>query len=247
MSAHLILSAGMPRAGSGWYYNLTHDLLVAAGHQDARQVRRRYHLQPVLTEVNCNLGALTPHRLLLVLLPVLLGNTYAVKTHAAPRPLARWMIRRGWILPTYIYRDPRDALLSAYEYGQRSRRKERHNAFACLDSLEKAIAFMQEYVRISQAWLACPQALHTRYEDLLEDYDGQVARLVAFLGLSGNEAKVRDVVERYRPEHAHPGAKGTHFAKGKIGRFRHVFTEEQQEICLRLFGEYLVQTGYSIL
>ena len=35
----LILSVGMPRAGSGWYYNLTHDLIVSSGGQDARQVR----------------------------------------------------------------------------------------------------------------------------------------------------------------------------------------------------------------
>jgi hypothetical protein len=31
----LVLSAGMPRAGSGWFYNLTHDLLLANGAQDA--------------------------------------------------------------------------------------------------------------------------------------------------------------------------------------------------------------------
>jgi hypothetical protein len=33
----IILSIGMPRAGSGWYYNLTNDLMLAAGAQD-RQV-----------------------------------------------------------------------------------------------------------------------------------------------------------------------------------------------------------------
>ena len=80
----IILSAGMPRAGSGWYYNLTHDLVVAGGGSDTRQVRRRYHLGGVLTEVNCNIGALTPWRLLAVLPPSLLGNTYTIKAHAAP-------------------------------------------------------------------------------------------------------------------------------------------------------------------
>ena len=65
MSAKLILSVGMPRAGSGWYYNLTHDLMVAAGFQDGREIRKRYHLESILSEVNCNVGALTPHRLFL--------------------------------------------------------------------------------------------------------------------------------------------------------------------------------------
>lgn len=246
MSGRLILSVGMPRAGSGWYYNLTHDLLVATGHQDAHQVRQRYHLQALLTEVNCNLGALTPHRLLLVMLPVWMGNTFVVKTHAAPRSLARWMMRRGWIQPTYIYRDPRDALLSAYEYGQRSRQRDRGNAFARLESFEKAVVFMQEYVRISQAWLSCPQALHTRYEDLLIHYEEQSARLVEFLGLSKDDPEVIVVVDRYCPETARTDQKGIHFVKGKIGRFRQVLTAEQQEACQRIFKDYLERAGYPL-
>jgi hypothetical protein len=31
----IILSVGMPRAGSGWYYNLTNELMLAHGAQDA--------------------------------------------------------------------------------------------------------------------------------------------------------------------------------------------------------------------
>ena len=65
----IILSVGMPRAGSGWYYNLTHDLVTATGGQDARQIRQRYHLESILTEVNCNIGALTPRRLVAISIP----------------------------------------------------------------------------------------------------------------------------------------------------------------------------------
>ena len=36
----IILSVGMPRAGSGWDYNLTNDLMLANGAQDARQIRQ---------------------------------------------------------------------------------------------------------------------------------------------------------------------------------------------------------------
>jgi hypothetical protein len=40
----IILSTGMPRAGSGWYYNLTNDLIIAAGYQDGHNMRQRYSL-----------------------------------------------------------------------------------------------------------------------------------------------------------------------------------------------------------
>ncbi len=242
----IILSIGMPRAGSGWYYNLTNDLMLTSGAQDARQIRQRYHLQNVLTEVNCNIGAFTFRRLLAVLIPSLLGKTFVVKAHAGPTPLAQALIRRDWMRAAYIYRDPRDALLSAMENGRRAAAAGRTNAFSALVDFEAAVKFMQEYVAISQAWLACSQALHTRYEDLLIDYDTEAARLVHFLGLDGAQPQIRTVLERYRPEKAQPDQKGLHFSQGKIGRFRQKMTPEQQTVLAQSFGPYLEGLGYSI-
>ena len=246
MTGKIILSVGMPRAGSGWYYNLTHDLLVAAGFRDARQMRERYHLGGILTEVNLNIGALTWRRVLMVLLPAILGNTFAIKTHSGPTPLAVFLIRKGLIKPTYIYRDPRDALLSAYEYGQRARENQRDNAFARLETLEQAVDFMHAYVRVSEAWLACDCALNVRYEDFLKDYDSEVVRLATFLALPGDTPEVLDVSDRYRPERGSPDQKGWHLSKGKIGRFREVFNDRQKDLFSQVFGPYLERMGYSI-
>ena len=243
MKNRIVLSAGMPRAGSAWHYNLIHDLLVAGGGRDARQVRARYYLQPLLTEVNCNIGVLKAYRLLPVLVPCLLGNTFAIKTHARPTPIAQAFIRRGWVLPTYIYRDPRAALLSAYEYGMRSREKGSSNAFASLSSIEDSIKFMQEYVRIWEAWSDCDDALHVRYEDLLYDYEGETARLLAFLGFGAISAEMRAVVDRYRP-HQGGGKKGTHFRFGQAERFREVLSETALARCNREFAPYLERMGY---
>ncbi|HEY2981919.1 MAG TPA: hypothetical protein VGJ22_12110, partial [Anaerolineales bacterium] len=71
----IVLAVGMPRAGSGWHYNLVHDLMQAAGAVDARSIRAQYHLQDILTEVNCNIGVLSPRRLARVSVPALLGRT----------------------------------------------------------------------------------------------------------------------------------------------------------------------------
>jgi hypothetical protein len=242
----LILSVGMPRAGSGWYYNLTHDLILAAGGQDGRDIRQAYHLERLLTEVNCNIGTLSFYRLLPVMLPVLMGKTYVVKLHAGPRPLANLFIRRGWMTPTYIYRDPRDALLSAYEYGQRKREHGRGGPFSQLTSIDKAIDFMADYVRISDAWLACPQALHVRYEDLLAEYDVEAQRLLDFLGIAAGAPGVQSVLDRYRPSQGSAEQRGTHFVKGKIGRHRQAFSEEQLARCEREFGDYLRRMNYPV-
>jgi hypothetical protein len=242
----IILSVGMPRAGSGWYYNLTHEMALAAGFQDARQIRRRYFLQGILTEVNCNIGALTPRRLLAVLAPSLLGNTFVIKAHAGPTPLALRLIKRRWIRPTYIYRDPRDAMLSAYENGQRALQKGRPNAFSHLVDFQASLKFMLEYLRIWDAWMGCHQALHVRYEDLLENYDGEAGRLAGFLKIDPQAPAVRAAIEKFRPQGARPDQKGIHFSQGKTGRFRYKLDSTQQAEISERFGSYLSKMGYEL-
>ena len=242
----IILSIGMPRAGSGWYYNLTNDLMLANGAQNARQIRQKYHLQSILTEVNCNIGALTTRRLLPVLIPSLLGNTFVIKAHAGPTPLALQFIQRGWIQPTYIYRDPRDALLSAMENGKRARRAGRVNAFSHLVDFDAALNFMLDYLRIWEAWMQCQPALHVRYENMLTRYDDEAERLLNFLRLDKENTKIQTAISQYRPENAQSDQKGIHFSQGKIGRFRKKMTEEQQNAMNNAFASYLTKMNYQI-
>jgi len=241
----IILSVGMPRAGSGWYYNLTHDLVTASGGQNARQIRQRFHLQKILTEVNCNIGALTFRRLSAVLIPSLLGNTFVIKAHAGPTPLALRLIKSGLLRPAYIFRDPRDAMLSAYDNGQKALQKGRPNAFSHLVDFETSVAFIQDYVRISEAWLDCDQALHTRYESLVSDYDVEADRLVNFLSVDRQSPAVQAVIDRYRPEQARSDQKGLHFNKGVAGRFRKKMTAEQQQVLIEKFKPYLEKLDYD--
>ncbi len=240
----LILAIGMPRAGSGWHYNLTHDLVVANGGRDARQIRRQYLLSPILTEVNCNIGALTAKRLIPTMIPALMGNTYVIKAHAGPKPLARRLIENGRIRATYIYRDPRAALLSAYEYGQRGLADRHANAFSHLTTMEKAIEFMAEYVRISEEWLALPAVLAVRFETLLQSYDSEVRRLAAFLAIDLELPNVKAAMEKYRPGQTTKQDRGLHFHKGETERFRSILTAEHLKLCNGAFGDYLQKMGY---
>lgn len=242
----IILSVGMPRAGSGWYYNLTQALALAAGAQDARAIRKRYHLGSILTEVNCNIGALTPRRLLMVLVPSLLGNTFVIKAHAYPTPFAQFLIRSKHLTAAYIYRDPRDAMLSAAENGQHALEKGHPNAFSPLVDFNANLRFMQEYVRISEAWLACPPVHHTRYEDLVGDYFVEADRLVAFLGYDAQDARFQQVIDRYQPAGASRTQQGSHFRTGRQGRFRQKFAPEQQALANQAFKSYLEKMNYPL-
>jgi len=241
----IVLSVGMPRAGSGWHYNLIHDLMKTAGSIDAGDIREKYGLQGILTEVNSNIGVLSLRRLALVTVPALAGNTFVIKAHAAPTTWSRLLSTTGLLRITYIYRDPRDAMLSAFEYGQRALAKGRPNAFSHLSDFEKSLQFMEGYLRIWQKWQAEKNVLIARYEDLLQDYPAESARLVDYLKLDASRPEVQEVIERYRPAKAE-GQQGLHFHKGKIGRFREAYSPEQQAVLAERFGAYLRLMGYEV-
>ena len=241
----IVLSVGMPRAGSGWHYNLVHDLMKTTGCADARGIRERYGLQPILTEVNCNIGVLSARRLGLVALPALMGNTFVIKAHAAPTTPSRILQRLGLLRITYIYRDPRDAMLSAYDYGQRALKKGRPNAFSHLTDFQKSVDFIMDYVRIWEKWMQEKNVLIARYEDLLTHYDHELARLVQFLKLNGNKPDVQQVIDGYRPGAAE-GQQGLHFYKGKIGRFRESYSTAEQAVLKGKLAPYLERMGYEI-
>jgi hypothetical protein len=241
----IILSVGMPRAGSGWHYNLIHDLMQATGCSDARDIRSRFHLETILTEVNCNIGVLSTRRLALVSIPALLGNTFVIKAHAGPTSASRLLSIVGVLLVTYIYRDPRDAMLSAFDFGERARIKGRPNAFSHLTDFDKSLAFITDYIRIWEMWMREKNVLIVRYEDLLTNYDAESKRLADYLGLKGDRAEVRTVIEHYRPELVE-GRQGTHFYKGKIGRFRDAYTADQQKLLAERFGSFLPKMGYVV-
>ncbi len=240
----IVLSVGMPRAGSGWHYNLIHDLMKTTGCADARDIREKYGLQSILTEVNCNIGVLSVRRLGMVTIPALMGNTFVIKAHAGPTSASRLLSTLGLLRITYIYRDPRDAMLSAYDFGQRALTKGRPNAFSHLSDFEKSLDFIMDYVRIWEKWMNEKNVLVARYEDLLTNYDAESAKLVDYLKLDGNKPEVQEVIAQYRPG-ANDGQQGLHFYKGKIGRFRESYTEAQQKILNDRLGAWLARMGYE--
>ena len=241
----IVLSAGMPRAGTAWHYNLICDLMATNGCADAGEIRVKYRLQDILTETYCNIGTLSVRRLGRAAIPALMGNTFAIKTHTGPTRASRLLQRLGLLRVLYLYRDPRDAMLSAFEYGREGLQTGRLNAFSHLTDFDKSLSFIMEYVRIWERWSQEKGVLLCRYEDLLTKYDHEVTRLIGFLPVNGTRPEVRDVTEQYRPRAAQ-GREGLHFHKGRVGRFRESFNMQERSILLEQLAPYLPRMGYEV-
>jgi hypothetical protein len=160
--------------------------------------------------------------------------------------LADILIKGKLIKPTFIYRDPRDALLSAFEYGQRMVNAGQTNAFSDIESIDQGIDFISPYIGFARGWIRSKHTLAIRYEDLLLDYQNQAEKLCDHLEIDPSRKIVQDVIRNYHPESKNKRQTGTHFVKGKIGRHQEKFSEEELQRCDQLFGDFLVEHGYKV-
>jgi len=246
MNKKLILSVGMPRAGTGWFHNITQTLVIAAGGVNAGEIRNKYHLGKLLTEVNCNIGTISAYRILPVISPLLFEPIFVIKLHAGRKPLADRLISIGLIKSIYIYRDPRDAALSIYEYGQEAiTNPTASNAFAGIRTIEEAIDFITPYIDIAKGWIQSEETFSVKYETLLSEFDLVIPKLVEYLDINLDPERALSLVDHLKPGIKPSRRKFTHFMKGKVGRYQEHFSSEQIELCNKRFGPFLAEQGYQ--
>lgn len=251
--SQLLLLSGMPRSGSTWMLRLLNELWVLRGGTDYNEIRTQYHLEKYLTPGSALIELSLP-RLIPVLRPLNDDQSFAVKTHACPRAYRMGSIsnlvikdldRRGQIVPIFLYRDPRDAVLSGYEFGQRGLSKGRPNRFTKMfSSIDTGIEWMGNYLNHCwDYWINFPKILTVRYEDFLGNYEEECLRIISLLGLESTDQSVSETILKYKPNEA-PQI-GTHFFKGQVGRFRDAFTDQQKSVSKNLFGDYLKRMHYE--
>jgi len=241
----IIISAGIPKSGTAWYFNLTNDLLVAAGAQDAREIQLRYHLQSILLGRNCLFHARSIQKFR-ILVPSLLGNTFAIKVHGSPGKFNRLILRARMARSTLIYRDPRDIAVSLFDHAERLRQKGKYNhPFAEVDSIDAAIWMAKEWLLDWDAWKMQDGTLMTHYEDLVNDPVQEMLRLRDYLHLDVPATVINDLAEKHQPGSDSRMKKRYHFNRGKVGRYKTVFTAEQDALCRECFSGTLERMGYQ--
>jgi hypothetical protein len=234
----LIIVAGMQKAGSGWLFNLLNDLVIESGGLDAREARARFGLDAFVRHHNCNAGVLTSQKLER-LLRASDGTRFAVKTHARPTSAVRQALARHDANAVYIFRDPRDVALSAYEHGGKLRGDGyRYWSFAKLRTLELSIAWTAARpVPVARKWLQLPDVRHLTYGTLSADVSGVLASTSKHLGLDVDGAAIRRIAERYDARTADEGTREfLHYNKAGSARYASQMTSRQRALCESLLG-----------
>ena len=114
----LIVSSGMQKSGSAYIYNVINDLLIKSGKTDAREIKEKYQLAN-MRWYNNNIFKMDWKSLWRLIRLSWKEKSFAVKTHSGPTSALNIFSKLGWVRVIYIYRDPRDVLLSAIDHGKR--------------------------------------------------------------------------------------------------------------------------------
>lgn len=242
----IVLTAAMLKAGSSWFYNMVNDLVVAAGHDDGRSIRKRFRLQRMLSESDCTSRTLRFHRLALISIPHWFGKTFTMKTHGRPTFSVKRMIDGGAIKAIYLYRDPRDVTISLFEHGQwiRNNKIQSRTRFDSLTTFEDAMDVALYHLQISRLWIRSKRALLLRYEDLLQDPFATLKKVSSHIAIPVEDQRLRKIIDHYDARNRGKWEHDLHFNVGKSGRWRDELNAAQQLKALELFADYLPELGY---
>jgi len=243
----IVISAGMPKSGSGYIFNLMNDLVISAGGSDVRFIKDKYHLENTLRHFNCNVGDLRPATMLKLLAIRLREKPFVVKTHRQPRTFVRILMHLGIIRSVYIYRDLRDVLLSSIDHRDNIDRKEHGRSDLKSLSFDDVFPTLPSLYAVWEKWRSCENALLIKYEDLVKDPVIQMRRIAQHLNLRVEDEDIRRIIQKYDRNSLDSSSKShLHFNKGVVARYREELSEAQRRLFREKLGNMLAEMGYPI-
>ena len=253
----LIVCASMPRSASLWYTHLMRDLYRASGVHETGITAHSERLGKRLPGA----GRLEPWQLFKLVRNLGEHNVCMIRTHCRLSLTLRHLLNNHSARATFVYRDPRDVIVSALELGRKMREKGEarryfgigpYQSFARFFTLEGAIRWVKwQLFPRWKTWAKCNDVLLTRYEDLVVDTISELERLAAFLNLPVGMRSLEGIVEAYAPDKSGridgdlwKKGRGPMRNKGIVGRYKTSLTLKQQDLCNTRLAKCLKEMGY---
>jgi hypothetical protein len=242
----LVISAGMQKSGSGYIYNVINDLLVTSGHKDARTIKDKYGFHEIMKWHNNNIGKLDFNILLKLLFSSLKEGKFAVKTHEGPSRYHNILLKLRLIKTIYIYRDPRDVLLSVQDHGRKIRDAGENHTFANLVEFDDAYKEIKSWINIFDAYLKLKDVLILRYEDLLTNPVLTVETICKYIDIHVSPEDINKILLKYDKNNEDADLRGLHFNKAIIYRYKNELSQARKDFFKNDIGEVIQKMGYEI-
>lgn len=242
----LIVSAGMQKSGSAYIYNIINDLLIECGGADARIITKKYGLDHILRWQNNNVEDLDFNISKRLIRIGKKEGKFVVKTHNPPTIAQRFFMTIGNLKTVYIYRDPRDVLLSAVDHGNRILANGESHTFAEMVKFEDAFKFIEEWIGVYYAYKKSRNSLMVKYEDLYMFPEKVVQNVCSHLNIAPSNETITTVLLKYNKDNPNAILNALHFNKAKVGRYKEEMSSDQQLVFKQKLGKDLLKMGYEL-
>ena len=242
----LIVSAGMQKSGSAYIYNIINEINIAAGYPDARVVKEKHKLDDVMQWRNNNAGKMETKLLRKLIAISKKEGQFVVKTHDGPTFTLKWMNRFKKTATIYIYRDPRDVLISAADHGKKILAEGKNHTFAGMVEFNAGFNNVKQWVRLWEEYSKLDNVLKVKYEDLISAPSKEIDRIMKHIGISLPADQVQEILHRYDKNNAEANMLGLHFNKGISERYKDELTPEQLMRFKNELGESMQKMGYEV-
>lgn len=179
--------------------------------------------------------------------------------HALPPVVS--LLTAGGVSPFFIFRDPRDVVVSHVHYVTEMEPNHVHHQFykqklnsfderlrvSILGRPELDIAFPDIRERFDPylGWLEHPEVLSLQFEDFVTNQDKALRRVLNHARGRGFPLKMEEQEALQTLKSAIDPARSPTFRSGKIGKWREVFSKEHKDLFKEISGDLLVQLGYE--
>jgi hypothetical protein len=223
-----------PRSGSTWLRFMLLEILAgrASGFSNTNEM---------IPDVGRHLAAA----------PVLPAGGRLIKTHEP--------FRAEYKKAIYLARDPRDVALSEFAY-QKALGLAGSDFDIYLERfLRGEVNPFGSWINHAISWMDAAdsgrsEVLLVCFEELKRNSEQELSRIVDFLGMPVEAAKIREAIannsmdkmrqkEKADPQRA--SAKGKFIRSGSAGGWREVFTEKQSQLVQQYSGNILARLGYA--
>lgn len=268
----LVWLASYPKSGNTWVRAFLHNYIVNAETPHSINQLVDFSVAECATAFFGTPGTIFSPQQVQALRPqvhahltTLHDDLVFVKTHNANLvvhdvPLCTQAVTAGAI---YIVRDPRDVALSYAAFTGKSVDEiidfMAHDGAANESDGAQVFELLSSWSRHAVSWVAAPNRLLVRYEDLLADPQRGFARMIRFLGAAGevidqdrlhraiafsqfNVLAKQEAQDGYRA--GGPGGE-KFFRSGQSGGWRAQLTPQQAEAIWSTHGEIMQKFGYT--
>ena len=241
----IVISAGMQKSGSAYIYNLINDILIKSGKSDAREIKEKYKLHDIMKMHNNNIGGLR-FKLLLKLIRVSFAeNVFVVKTHSRPSWAHNLFLKLGLLKTVYIFRDPRDVLLSAQDHGRKIIAKGELHTFAELVDFDNAFRSVKKWVNVYEEYADLKGVLCISYEDLMERPEIVLNKVTKYLGITLSQEVLSEIMIKYDRKNPDANMTGLHFNQAKTKRHLTELSKSELSGVKQEIGNVLDKMNYQ--